>query len=52
MQSVTEVSLIFRDYGFIAATDFKIYYNDTLSTIPTKTDPPTNGKTKIDYHNL
>ena len=29
MQSVTEVSLIFRDYGYISATDFKIFYNDT-----------------------
>ena len=31
-QEVTTVSLVFREYGYIAATDFKIFYNDSTST--------------------
>ena len=42
--SVTEVSLVFRDYGYIAASDFTIFYNDSLSTVTQTIDSSTNGK--------
>ena len=48
MQSVTEVSLIFRDYGYISATDFKIFYNDTTSTIFPNIDATISGNNNFE----
>ena len=51
IKDVTSVSLIFRDQGYISATDYKIFYNDTMpniiSTSEVKTKSKLSGFTKF-----